>query len=158
MREIFVFGLTTICTSMPTGKGGKNRRRGKNMNLEKRELTFKEDGQGNNSVGAKIVLNFFFWFFLLSTLILIIIRLILFNYFISLFFISLNFSKNWIIFKFQSIFVYLFRCLFLPRFLCEHFFRASYWQSMIISNINLNSFSKLNCVNNCKIGFILFDI
>eukprot|EP00920_Eleutheroschizon_duboscqi_P020716 GHVT01048928.1.p1 GENE.GHVT01048928.1~~GHVT01048928.1.p1 ORF type:complete len:160 (-),score=56.17 GHVT01048928.1:548-1027(-) len=27
------------------GKGGKNRRRGKNENEEKRELTFKEDGQ-----------------------------------------------------------------------------------------------------------------
>ena len=30
-----------------TGKGGKNRRRGKNENEnEKRELVFKEDGQG----------------------------------------------------------------------------------------------------------------
>lgn len=30
------------------GKGGKNRRRGKNENeTEKRELVFKEDGQGN---------------------------------------------------------------------------------------------------------------
>ena len=30
-----------------TGKGGKNRRRGKNENEnEKRELIFKEDGQG----------------------------------------------------------------------------------------------------------------
>ena len=28
-----------------TGKGGKNRRRGKNENEEKRELEFKEDGQ-----------------------------------------------------------------------------------------------------------------
>lgn len=28
------------------GKGGKNRRRGKNDNEEKRELVFKEDGQG----------------------------------------------------------------------------------------------------------------
>jgi translation initiation factor 1A len=28
------------------GKGGKNRRRGKNENEEKRELIFKEDGQG----------------------------------------------------------------------------------------------------------------
>jgi hypothetical protein len=27
------------------GKGGKNRRRGKNENEEKRELIFKEDGQ-----------------------------------------------------------------------------------------------------------------
>jgi hypothetical protein len=33
------------------GKGGKNRRRGKNENeTEKRELVFKEDGQGNNLV------------------------------------------------------------------------------------------------------------
>lgn len=29
-----------------TGKGGKNRRRGKNESEEKRELIFKEDGQG----------------------------------------------------------------------------------------------------------------
>lgn len=29
-----------------TGKGGKNRRRGKNENEEKRDLVFKEDGQG----------------------------------------------------------------------------------------------------------------
>lgn len=30
-----------------TGKGGKNRRRGKNENeSDKRELVFKEDGQG----------------------------------------------------------------------------------------------------------------
>lgn len=28
------------------GKGGKNRRRGKNENEEKRELKFKEEGQG----------------------------------------------------------------------------------------------------------------
>ena len=28
------------------GKGGKNRRRGKNDSESKRELTFKEDGQG----------------------------------------------------------------------------------------------------------------
>lgn len=28
------------------GKGGKNRRRGKNENEVKRELVFKEDGQG----------------------------------------------------------------------------------------------------------------
>ena len=32
---------------LPKGKGGKNRRRGKNENeTEKRELVFKEDGQG----------------------------------------------------------------------------------------------------------------
>lgn len=30
----------------PAGKGGKNRRRGKNESEEKRELIFKEDGQG----------------------------------------------------------------------------------------------------------------
>lgn len=50
----------TICTGMQwfslhlcvvflldTGKGGKNRRRGKNENeSDKRELVFKEDGQG----------------------------------------------------------------------------------------------------------------
>lgn len=35
------------------GKGGKNRRRGKNENDEKRELVFKEDGQGApNSAAA----------------------------------------------------------------------------------------------------------
>ena len=33
-------------TLPPSGKGGKNRRRGKNENDEKRELVFKEDGQG----------------------------------------------------------------------------------------------------------------
>lgn len=33
------------------GKGGKNRRRGKNENeTEKRELVFKEDGQGESAV------------------------------------------------------------------------------------------------------------
>lgn len=33
--------------ALSTGKGGKNRRRGKNENeTEKRELVFKEDGQG----------------------------------------------------------------------------------------------------------------
>ena len=30
------------------GKGGKNRRRGKNENEVKRELVFKEDGQGHS--------------------------------------------------------------------------------------------------------------
>lgn len=41
-----MFGvLSNILVS--TGKGGKNRRRGKNENeSEKRELVFKEDGQG----------------------------------------------------------------------------------------------------------------
>lgn len=33
-----------------TGKGGKNRRRGKNESDEKRELIFKEDGQGRCDV------------------------------------------------------------------------------------------------------------
>lgn len=31
---------------VPAGKGGKNRRRGKNDSDDKRELIFKEDGQG----------------------------------------------------------------------------------------------------------------
>lgn len=36
-----------FCLFLFTGKGGKNRRRGKNENeSEKRELVFKEDGQG----------------------------------------------------------------------------------------------------------------
>lgn len=40
---------TNIVLFSPLGKGGKNRRRGKNENeTEKRELVFKEDGQGNN--------------------------------------------------------------------------------------------------------------
>lgn len=35
------------CCHGYTGKGGKNRRRGKNENeSDKRELVFKEDGQG----------------------------------------------------------------------------------------------------------------
>ena len=38
----FEFGYTSA------GKGGKNRRRGKNESEEKRELIFKEDGQGRN--------------------------------------------------------------------------------------------------------------
>lgn len=41
-----LYSLITIFLS-PLGKGGKNRRRGKNENeTEKRELVFKEDGQG----------------------------------------------------------------------------------------------------------------
>ena len=41
-------GITTFCgvALLFTGKGGKNRRRGKNESEEKRELIFKEDGQG----------------------------------------------------------------------------------------------------------------
>lgn len=39
--------LLIIILSVFIGKGGKNRRRGKNENeSEKRELVFKEDGQG----------------------------------------------------------------------------------------------------------------
>lgn len=38
---------------LSTGKGGKNRRRGKNENeSEKRELVFKEDGQGELTADA----------------------------------------------------------------------------------------------------------
>ena len=41
--------LKLCCLS--TGKGGKNRRRGKNENeKEKRELVFKEDGQGETAL------------------------------------------------------------------------------------------------------------
>nr|CAD7394752.1 unnamed protein product [Timema cristinae] len=37
------------CAEIKSGKGGKNRRRGKNENeTEKRELVFKEDGQGED--------------------------------------------------------------------------------------------------------------
>ena len=43
-----------------TGKGGKNRRRGKNENeAEKRELIFKEEGQEY----AQVSLFFFFFLF-----------------------------------------------------------------------------------------------
>lgn len=39
--------LTSTFLLINSGKGGKNRRRGKNENeSEKRELVFKEDGQG----------------------------------------------------------------------------------------------------------------
>lgn len=39
-----------------TGKGGKNRRRGKNENeTEKRELVFKEDGQGENLISLNVM-------------------------------------------------------------------------------------------------------
>lgn len=44
-------GITTFWSGVLllfTGKGGKNRRRGKNESEEKRELIFKEDGQGAN--------------------------------------------------------------------------------------------------------------
>lgn len=40
----------------PLGKGGKNRRRGKNENeTEKRELVFKEDGQGNYIIKSDLL-------------------------------------------------------------------------------------------------------
>ncbi len=40
-------GICAHFVSLYPGKGGKNRRRGKNENeSEKRELVFKEDGQG----------------------------------------------------------------------------------------------------------------
>lgn len=43
--------LTCVFITLFTGKGGKNRRRGKNENeSEKRELVFKEDGQGEYRV------------------------------------------------------------------------------------------------------------
>lgn len=42
----------TLCFA---GKGGKNRRRGKNENeTEKRELVFKEDGQGENEIARDV--------------------------------------------------------------------------------------------------------
>lgn len=42
--------MTFLCY---IGKGGKNRRRGKNENeKEKRELVFKEDGQGQSGEGV----------------------------------------------------------------------------------------------------------
>jgi len=44
--------INLICLSFSSGKGGKNRRRGKNENeAEKRELIFKEDGQGDFLLG-----------------------------------------------------------------------------------------------------------
>lgn len=43
---VIIFIIKGVCFLSP-GKGGKNRRRGKNENeSEKRELVFKEDGQG----------------------------------------------------------------------------------------------------------------
>lgn len=61
-----IFNLSFI-----PGKGGKNRRRGKNENeTEKRELVFKEDGQGKlcvismmSQVGNETSLT---WFMLLK--------------------------------------------------------------------------------------------
>ena len=56
-------GAEADCTSLPSeacttmaaiaGKGGKNRRRGKNESEEKRELIFKEDGQGERYVPGR---------------------------------------------------------------------------------------------------------
>lgn len=44
---------------MNVGKGGKNRRRGKNENeSEKRELIFKEDGQGLDLILLNVQLYF----------------------------------------------------------------------------------------------------
>ena len=44
---IQIMYLVLSCSMFISGKGGKNRRRGKNENEnEKRELVFKEDGQG----------------------------------------------------------------------------------------------------------------
>ena len=44
---MLVSALVNARFVFPTGKGGKNRRRGKNENeSDKRELVFKEDGQG----------------------------------------------------------------------------------------------------------------
>jgi hypothetical protein len=40
---VCVFFFSAPCFA---AKGGKNRRRGKNLNLERRELKFKEEGQG----------------------------------------------------------------------------------------------------------------
>ena len=50
MYYLFIFSdiySVTNCNLYFIGKGGKNRRRGKNENeTEKRELVFREDGQG----------------------------------------------------------------------------------------------------------------
>lgn len=46
IRFLYICLYTFFINNQPTGKGGKNRRRGKNENeSEKRELVFKEDGQ-----------------------------------------------------------------------------------------------------------------
>ena len=45
-----ILNMLKLCF-LSTGKGGKNRRRGKNENeKEKRELVFKEDGQGEKAL------------------------------------------------------------------------------------------------------------
>lgn len=45
--SMIIVNYTIIAPFFSVGKGGKNRRRGKNENeSEKRELVFKEDGQG----------------------------------------------------------------------------------------------------------------
>lgn len=47
--------------NVPLGKGGKNRRRGKNENEEtKRELEFKEAGQEYAQVGHNVWATYFF--------------------------------------------------------------------------------------------------
>lgn len=44
-----LYDINLVLLTFFPGKGGKNRRRGKNENeTEKRELVFKEDGQGKN--------------------------------------------------------------------------------------------------------------
>lgn len=53
----FAFFVHQVCLflwmSFLPGKGGKNRRRGKNENeSEKRELVFKEDGQGKQQLSS----------------------------------------------------------------------------------------------------------
>ena len=49
--DILPNGTPLIIPLLIVGKGGKNRRRGKNENENmKRELVFKEDGQGRHSV------------------------------------------------------------------------------------------------------------
>lgn len=53
MVSVYNKELIVICLCLYPGKGGKNRRRGKNENEnEKRELVFKEDGQGKHILGV----------------------------------------------------------------------------------------------------------
>jgi len=50
LSTVALLASLTHCPRAP-GKGGKNRRRGKNEGDEKRELVFKEDGQGETRFG-----------------------------------------------------------------------------------------------------------
>jgi hypothetical protein len=50
LSTVALLASLTHCPRAP-GKGGKNRRRGKNEGDEKRELVFKEDGQGEKRFG-----------------------------------------------------------------------------------------------------------